>query len=739
MTTGDERPQDAGELRQRAEALARERAARLAGAPDALSPEELQRTLHELRVHQIELELQNEELRRAQAELEAARARYFDLYDLAPVGYCTVSATGLMLESNLATAELLGVCRSELLRQPLTRFIVKEDQDSYYLHRKNLFETGAPQSCELRLKKPDGAEVWVRMEASAAQEAEGALASRVVISDLTASKQVERELQESKHLIASVVENLPLMLFLKETSELKFVVLNRAGEELLGYDRQDLLGKNDRDLFPPEQADFFMAKDREVLANDLLVDIPEEPIQTATKGERILHTRKVCLRGADGVTKYLLGISEDITERKQAEQESAQLRASLAQSDRLASMGTLAAGVAHEINNPLSFVLYNVESAVADLPEVIEWVRRSHDALAHHLGHDAAVQALGANEALGAPAALEDILLRLREAAGGALRIKVIARGLGTFSRVDRDEVGRVALPPVIEQALSMAFNQIKYRARVVKDFSSVPPVLASDGKLAQVFLNLFINAAHAIEEGHVEDNEIRVRTWVEGDSVLAEVSDTGKGIPPEHRGRVFEPFFTTKEVRMGSGLGLSITKNIVTAFGGSIAFTSEVGKGTSFVVRLPRLPADWRSGQQSVPTVAAVAPTTRGRILVVDDERGVRAALAQLLGRDHEVVTAGSGEEGKQLLAKDRAFDVIYCDLMMPRISGMELHAWLAERDAELAAKVVFITGGAFTPGASDYLAKVGNLRIEKPFDSVAFKRTTQELVLAARTKRED
>jgi PAS domain S-box-containing protein len=132
-------------------------------------------------------------------------------------------------------------------------------------------------------------------------------------------KQAEEKLRESITLIEAVVENVPLMIFLKESTDLRFVLFNRAGEELLGYDRTDLLGKNNLDLFPPEQAAFFMAKDRDVLAGGVLLDIPEEPILTAKKGQRLLHTRKVCIKGADGVTKYLLGISEDITERKQAE------------------------------------------------------------------------------------------------------------------------------------------------------------------------------------------------------------------------------------------------------------------------------------------------------------------------------------------------------------------------------------------------------------------------------------
>ncbi len=426
---------------------------------------------------------------------------------------------------------------------------------------------------------------------------------------------------------------------------------------------------------------------------------------------------------------------QDVTESRNAQAEHERLRAALAQSDRLACMGTLAAGVAHEINNPLSYVLYNLESAVEDLPRFLDELRRCRDQMASHLSR-AHVEGGATYEALDL-GLVEDILSRLREAASGAHRIKDISRGLGTFSRIEEDDLGPVDVRPIIEHALAMAFNQIKYRARVVKDYGAIPQVLGTDGKLAQVVLNLLINAAHAIDEGHVEQNEIRIRTWAEAGSVFIEVSDTGKGIAPEHRSRIFEPFFTTKEIGSGTGLGLAISRNLINSFDGELSFSSEVGVGTRFLIELPRLPTDWESMPYPDEQREQGAPSLRGRVLVIDDEEAVRAAVARMLRREHEVVTAASGEEGKEILAKDRNFDLVLCDLMMPQVTGMELHAWLSEADPVLAHQVVFVTGGAFTPGASDYLAKVGNMRIEKPFDIVSFKRLVQVLIRAARSKK--
>ncbi|MRR56091.1 MAG: PAS domain S-box protein [Deltaproteobacteria bacterium] len=204
MTGTDEHSKQAAELRERAEQIFREKAAAPQESLEALLPDEARRTLHELRVHQIELEMQNEELRRAQAELDAARERYFDLYDLAPVAYCTISEHGLLLESNLAAATLFGLARSALVKKPISRYILKEDQDIFYLHRKQLFENGEPQAFELRMVKVDGTEFWAHLVATAGQDDAGAPVCRVVISDITEHKFQEDERELTARLIVLV-------------------------------------------------------------------------------------------------------------------------------------------------------------------------------------------------------------------------------------------------------------------------------------------------------------------------------------------------------------------------------------------------------------------------------------------------------------------------------------------------------------------------------------------------------
>ncbi|MCC6746801.1 MAG: PAS domain S-box protein [Deltaproteobacteria bacterium] len=417
------------------------------------------------------------------------------------------------------------------------------------------------------------------------------------------------------------------------------------------------------------------------------------------------------------------------------ETEKRNLQASVAQADRLASMGMLAAGVAHEINNPLAYVVYNVESLAQDLPKVADAARRCCTALREQVG-DAAFAAVAGD---GADALqqveLEDAVDRAKEALAGALRIGGIVKGLGTFSRVEHTDLSQIDLRYPIESAINMSFNEIKFRAVLIKDYGVAPSVWASEGRLAQVFLNLLINATHAIDEGNVERNRITVRTWGEGDVASAEVADTGKGIPPENLARIFDPFFTTKGIGKGSGLGLAICRNIVTEFGGTIDVESELGRGTRFLIRLPVRSAEEDPQVEQAVAEKARVPVVRGRILVVDDEPAIRASLVRLLGREHEVVTAASGSEGQAVLEQDDSFDLILCDLMMPELTGVDLHQWLAKRSPALAAKMVFVTGGAFTPRASEHLAGAGNLRIDKPFDSANLKTLVAKLILAAKS----
>jgi PAS domain S-box-containing protein len=397
--------------------------------------------------------------------------------------------------------------------------------------------------------------------------------------------------------------------------------------------------------------------------------------------------RGAILRNSSGAPVRILGTVMDMSEREE-------MRERLALADRMASVGTLAAGVAHEINNPLAYVIANL---------------------------DYARQEIDAARAAQVPPEGQELPRALQEARDGAERVRLIVKDLKTFSRPDDARLERVDLRRAIDSAVTLAWNEIRHRARLVKAYTPVPEVWANEARLGQVFLNLLINAAHAIPEGAADRNEIRVITRLdEKGRVVAEIQDTGMGIPEDIRPRVMEPFFTTKPPGEGTGLGLSICHGIVTRLGGELQFDSEVGRGTTFrVVLAPQAREQSERGAEK----KVVKATHRSRILAVDDEQMVLNALKRTLGSEHELVLFNRAQAALTWLDTGEPWDLILCDLMMPEMTGMEFHAEVSRRMPERAGRIIFVTGGAFTAGAREFLSHITNIRVEKPFDPVALR----------------
>jgi len=274
-----------------------------------------------------------------------------------------------------------------------------------------------------------------------------------------------------------------------------------------------------------------------------------------------------------------------------------------------------------------------------------------------------------------------------------------------------------------------MADNEIRYRARVVRSYGDIPPVIANDSRLGQVFLNLLVNAAQAIPEGDRDANEIRIATLHEPGYVVVTVADTGAGIPADMIDKIFDPFVTTKLQGAGTGLGLYICRNIVTSLGGEISVTSRPG-GTQFQVRL-------RAGTSTASDVSPVpdaAPPPRSlsrlRILIADDEPAIVSLMRNFL-QGHDIDIASSGREAITALSTT-AYDLAFCDLLMPDLTGMDVFAHLTEHHPDRAACLVFMTGGAFTDRAKQFLATVPNEVIKKPFSLQDLER-----IVTARARR--
>jgi signal transduction histidine kinase len=374
---------------------------------------------------------------------------------------------------------------------------------------------------------------------------------------------------------------------------------------------------------------------------------------------------------------------EDTT-RRAAERQDMESR--LAFAGRMASVGTLAAGVAHELNNPLMYVLSNLHLTREEIESCDEapW--------------------------------LEHARQQLDEAIHGAVRMQNIVRDLKTFSRVDDEQRGDVDLQSVLESSINICWNEIRHRATLNRDFTKTPPVDANESRLGQVFLNLLINAAQAMPERGLSANRITVRTYTDEEGwAVIEVIDNGTGIEPDRMNRVFEPFFTTKNVSEGTGLGLSICRSIIRDAGGTIEAQSELDRGTTFVVRLPA------STRTEIPHTTQAPPTAtpgaRACVVVIDDEPLVGRSIRRAL-RGHEVQVFTSAEEAIERLCSDEPFDVVFCDLMMPEVSGMEVFARVSERCPDIASRFVFMTGGAFTPQAREFLKQTPLVCLEKPFE---------------------
>ena len=399
--------------------------------------------------------------------------------------------------------------------------------------------------------------------------------------------------------------------------------------------------------------------------------------------------------------------ARDVTEQHDAERalrEAKELKERMQQqlilADRLSSVGMLAAGVAHEINNPLAYVMANLDLLAEELSFAADTPPSS--------------------------LMLKEWAEAVSEAREGSDRIRKIVRGLKTLSRAEEERRSVIDLRPVLELSVNMAFNEIRHRARLVKDYGETPLVEADDARLGQVFINLIVNAAQAIPEGDSEANEIRIVTATDAQGrAVIEVLDTGPGIPSDVLPRVFDPFFTTKPIGVGTGLGLSICHSIVTSLGGEISASNREGCGAR--LRVVLAPAQ-RSSEPPLVVGAEAEPCGgRADILVVDDERAVAVTLARILG-NHRVTTVSSAREALELVLADTSFDLVMSDLMMPGMSGMELYDTLVRERPRIAERMVFMSGGAFTPAARAFLDRVPNERLEKPFNLAVVRALVQK-----------
>jgi signal transduction histidine kinase/CheY-like chemotaxis protein len=392
--------------------------------------------------------------------------------------------------------------------------------------------------------------------------------------------------------------------------------------------------------------------------------------------------------------RQLVALSKDLS--RQVEERTRELvaaREGLLRAERLSALGRLSASVGHEINNPLSYVIGNLEYALAELER---------------------------------PDTSKRVLDALGDARGGAERIGRIVKELRVFGRGAPEPQRELTDPSdALESALRLAGNEIRCRARLVRELEPLPMVLADATRLTQVFVNLLLNAAQAIPEERSGTDAavitVRARTLPEGRSAI-EVIDTGIGISEQDQRLLFEPFFTTKPQDQGTGLGLFVSLGIITSFDGDIEIQSTLGRGTTVRVVLPPAPSD--AAAERVPARRPLVVASNWRILVIDDDVLVARTIVRLL-KGHQVETATSGQAALRRLLQDApAFDLVLCDLMMPDMTGMELFETIELSRPALAERFVFISGGGVNERSRQFIESHRERVLPKPIDTRAISR---------------
>jgi PAS domain S-box-containing protein len=668
-------------LRQRAEELAQEKVVQPADNIEARSPEEIQRMFQELRVHQIELEMQNEELRRAQAELNAERARYFDLYDLAPVGYLTLSEKGLILEANLTAASLLGIARGVMIQQMISRFVIEEDHGIFYHHIKKLLKTGDPQVSEFRMIRTNDAPFWARVEASTTQDPSGISKCRFVISDISERKHAEEALRESDARYRAVAQSAHDAIVTVDSAG-KIAGWNQGAEHIFGYTEIEANSQPLTMLLPSRYHDGHLAGMARMQAGGekhIIGKIVEVEGRRKDGSEVPLELSLAEWRVTDG--RFYTAIIRDITRRKLLEEQ-------FRQSQKLEAIGQLAGGVAHDFNNILGVMMMRLSI-------------------------------LQKNKSLDSES-LETVL----DLTIDTKRSASLTRQLLLFSRRSIMKVELLDLNELVKNLFKMVRRLIGEDITVRFDRrEDLPSVEADAVMLEQVVMNLSLNARDAMPNGgslaidiepiQIVEERVQGNMKIQaGQFVCLSVADTGCGMDEATLKRIFEPFFTTKEVGKGTGLGLATVHGIVTQHKGWVEVESEPGKGTTFKVFLPAT-----TKRKAEPTQTEKTAVIRGHetILLVEDDANLRQVVGKglrLLG--YRVLEAENGQIAMKLWEEQsHLIDLLFSDIRMPEgITGLDLAEKLKEEKPNLkviisSGYIMELTGQGKLSGSIEYFQK--------------------------------
>ena len=628
------------------------------------------------------------------AGLEAAIRAAFNSAELSVVVTQTDTNPARNLFLSLGAQKLLGYTLEEFRAISIGKWLATEEV-TRPLPAAEQRERGEPDSRPFETSVFDRTGERIAVELARSHTTlNGRSLDVFFLFDIGAQKPSELLLRQSEERFHELIDGAPDGIVILRGPNIAF--LNAAAGRMLGVpDTAAALGVPLTEFLHPDDAKLAATRIAQLYRTGTRQPDPVEYRSRAEDGRELFlefSTIRTEFQGQSAV----LAFARDVTERKA-------IQSRMVEADRLAALGVLSAGVAHEINNPLAYLLLNLEFLARELPS---------------LAHD--------------PSKLEALMVRVHDACHGAERVASIVRDLRTFARADEGTRGPIDVKAALESALNISGNELKQKAVLVRDFEPVPPVHAHPHRIEQVLLNLLLNAVQALPERTPDQppHEVRARLRSSAGQVQISIEDTGVGIAEEQLGKIFDPFFTTKPVGVGTGLGLPICRSIVRGLGGEISVESTPGQGSRFTVVLPAsrelLP------QKSAPRTLSPPPTKRGQILIVDDELSVARTLEALLQNEHDVTLAASGVQALEAIAAapSAGFDVIMCDLMMPGMSGMELHERIRRERPGLETRMVFITGGVSMDRTREFLATRINLSFEKPFDFDRLRRTLRRLV---------
>jgi len=668
-----------------------------------LKKKDLEEIIHELRVHQIELEMQNEELKRVQLELQDSRDKYQELYDFSPVGYFTLSSKGIITDVNLTGASLLGIPGPKLLHRGFRRFVAREYEDQWFQHLLAVLGREEKQTCDLTLKREDGSSFCVclesvRMDAPAEQQTENRAIQvvRMAVIDITERKAAEEalrrhkeelelrveertaELKESRDRFQDLVENTPDWVWEIDEKGVYTYVSPRV-QDILGYEPQEVLNRTPFDLMDSEEgrrvSDIFAA----LSAFRRPVTGLENTNLHRNGHTVVLETNAAPFFSSDGTLRGYRGIDRDITERKRLEAERLEMERTLLHARKLESLGVMAGRISHDFSNQLAVILGNLELALTDLPPDSEATASIMKAIE------------AANNSV-------ELSLQMLTYSGSAFYLP---------QDIDVNE-----LLNLISDLLKSSVA--KYVNLKLEIGDRLPPIKGDADQIQRLVTNILDNALDAIrdnkgqirlsagvldcDETYLRHNRLEMKPDP-GRFVFLEITDTGCGMDTETLHKLFDPFFTTKS--NSRGLGMSEVMGIVKGHHGALFAVSQLGKGTTIQALFPVLHETQRSSltdSESIETKSSEpgALNRRKTILLIDDEKGVRDfTVRRLNALGYDTITAVDGEQGVRMFRERlNEIDLIILDFAMPRMNGVEAFEELIRIKPDV--KVILCSGYA-------------------------------------------